>query len=840
MKLRNFAVVLCLLLLPLIANAAEPATDRLSWAELPALPQALGGQMAGVSGNALLVIGGSSFLVPPFDGGAKNWHDNVFVLTANASQWQTALKLEHALAYGSAISVDDGVVLIGGSDGVRHYAEVVRLRWVNGAIEKTMLPALPIPLANHGATLLGRTIYVTGGQTDPAATIAQKRLFAFDLDAATPQWRELESLPGAGRILPVVVAQNGALYVFSGAELFASADGKAARRYLNDAWSYDKTIGWKRVADTPRPFVAATGIANGPAHILVSSGDDGANAARVQELKNNHPGFSREVLGYHAITNTWTKLGNLPESLVTSSAVKWNDRIIIPGGEDRPGHRSAKVWAGNVNEPHVAFGFINYGVLLAYLAANLLVGVFYARRQKNTNDYFRGGQRITWWAAGIAIFGTQLSTLTFMAVPAKSYATDWTFMLANSATLLIAPVIVSFYLPFFRRLDITSAYEYLERRFNLAVRLFGSASFVLMQTARMAIVLYLPALALSVVSDLNIYVCIVTMGLLSTIYTMLGGAEAVTWTEVLQFFVLIGAALTALALALAGSGEGVGAAWSLALADGKLHTFDWRFDYTTATVWVVLGGNLFAVLIPYTSDQAVIQRYLTTPTEKEAARAIWLNALFAIPSTLLFFSIGTALYIFYKQQPQMLNTSIPNDGIFPWFIVSQMPVGLSGLVIAGLFAAGQSGSQSSIATALVTDFYRRFNPAASESGCVSLARWLTLLLGVVGVGAAMLMATFDIRSLWDVFLQALGLFGGALAGVFALGIFTRKAHGTGALVGVTTSAVVLFCVQRFTSLHFLLYAMVGIVTCFAVGYAASLLLPTRNRNLDGLTIFSGD
>ena len=488
--------------------------------------------------------------------------------------------------------------------------------------------------------------------------------------------------------------------------------------------------------------------------------------------------------------------------------------------------------------PKTTFGFINYAVLAVYLGMNLGVGIYFAYRQKNTNDYFRGGQRISWWAAGIAIFGTQLSSLSFMAVPAKTYATNWTYISGAVAVVLIAPLVVLCYLPFFRRLDITSAYEYLEKRFNLGVRLFGSCAFVLMQTGRMTIILYLPALALSVVSDLNIYVCLVTMGMLSTIYTVLGGAEAVTWTEVLQFFVLVGSALLTLFLIFNNLNGGVSAFLHTAQSDGKLQMAVWSWDYSIASVWVVLIGNMFSQLVPYTSDQAVIQRYLTTPDEKQAARAIWLNALFTLPSALIFYGIGTALYVFYKQNPTLVSSSLQNDAIFPWFIVNQMPVGLSGLVIAGLFAAGQSGSQASIATAIVTDFYKRLNPKAEDWRSLRLARWLTLALGVVGVSAAGLMATYPIKSVWDIFLTILGLFGGSLAGIFALGIFTTRAHAQGAIMGIVVSVLTLFLVQRYTSVHFFLYAGIGIITCVVGGYIASILIPAKVKPLDGLTIFT--
>ncbi|HEY8561648.1 MAG TPA: hypothetical protein VIL74_14830 [Pyrinomonadaceae bacterium] len=834
----------CLLLLTLTFSTGRaenlPPSDsgKFNWQTLPALPQKLSGQFAGVSNNALIVAGGTDFPVSLFEGGKKVWYDRVFALDANAAEWREVGKLAHSLAYGGSVTTPDGLICIGGSDSERHYAEVFKLQYAGGSLVRTELPSLPQPLAMMNAALLGNVIYVAGGQAEPASETASADVWTLDLSNTSAGWQKAAPIPGAGRILAGVTAANNNVYVVSGAELFKNEAGKVTRRYLTDAYRFSPAAGWKRIADLPRAAVAAPAVAYGQSHLLVFGGDDGANAEKVQQLKENHPGFSREVLAYHTITNTWANVGNFPAGLVTTVAVPWRGDVAISGGENRPGNRSAETVLGEPVPPRQSFGFINYAVLVVYLGINLLVGIYFTSRQKDTNDFFLAGQRISWWAAGIAIFGTQLSSITFMAIPAKTFSSDWVYILANLAIILITPIVVFFYLPFFRRLRITSAYEYLEKRFSLPVRLFGSATFVLMQTSRMVIVLFLPALALSVISDLNIYVCIVTMGFVSTLYAMLGGAEAVTWTEVLQFFILIGSAVLTLILISGQVDGGAAAMFTTALNDGKLHIFNWGWDYTTTTVAVVLIGNLFSQLVPYTTDQAVIQRYLTTATEKEAARAIWLNALFVIPGSLLFFSIGTALYVFYKEHPQLINVNMQIDATFPWFILSQMPVGVSGLVIAGLFAAGQSGSQNSIVTAIITDFYQRFRPEADEAGSVRLARILTLVLGAVGMGGAALLATFDIVSLWDVFLQILGLLGGGLAGVFALGIFTEKANTKGVLTGVAVSWAVLIFVQRATSIHFFLYAAIGITVCVATGYLASLLMPSDNKDLTGLTIYS--
>jgi Na+/proline symporter len=212
-----------------------------------------------------------------------------------------------------------------------------------------------------------------------------------------------------------------------------------------------------------------------------------------------------------------------------------------------------------------------------------------------------------------------------------------------------------------------------------------------------------------------------------------------------------------------------------------------------------------------------------------------------VPSSILFFGLGTALYFFYKQRPALLDPGLPNDAVFASFIAHQLPAGAAGLVVAAVFAAAMStldSSMNSIATALVTDFYRRFKPEAEDRFCLNLARWLTGILGALGTGAALLLAALDIRYLWFFFTSMLGLLGGALAGVFALGIFTRRANGVGALLGGAAGVAASALACYGTRIHFYLYGAIGVVVAFAVGYAASLAFPCAARPLGGLTLFT--
>ncbi|MBN2270536.1 MAG: sodium/solute symporter [Sedimentisphaerales bacterium] len=817
------------------------------WRSLPDLPEPIGlaGPFAGISNDALIVAGGAHFPVPLFEGGAKVWVDEVYVLRKDANDaylWHTGYKLDKPLAYGSSITTDRGLICIGGCDANEFYADVFLLTWAGGKIERHPLPPLPKPCAFSAAAKLGDTIYLAGGQESASATTAMKTFWSLDLSDQQAEWRQLDPWPGPGRILPVAAAHDGCFYLFSGCELLPGEDGKATRRYLVDAYRFSPNEGWRRIADLPAATAAAPSPAPdyGQSHLLVFGGDDGMSSNRVWELKDKHPGFSKDILAYHTITDTWAKMGALPAGHVTTVAVTWGDSIVIPSGEVRPGIRTPAVLEGVPVRHKASFGLINYSVLTLYLLILVGMGLYFSRREETTENFFLAGRRIPWWAAGVSIFGTQLSAITFMAIPAKTYATDWVYFLVNVCIVLISPVVVFVYLPFYRRLNVTTAYEYLERRFNLAVRLFGSAAYILLQLGRMAIVIFLPAIALSTVTGIGIYSCILLMGLICTFYTVLGGIEAVIWSDVLQVAVLLGGATLSLVIIAFKVENGLAGIISTAAANGKFHIANLTWDWTTTALWVVVVGNLLAQLVPYTADQTVVQRYLTTSDQKQAAKSIWTNAALTIPSSLVFFALGTALFVFYKAHPGSLEPSLDTDAILPLFIVQQLPAGVCGLLIAGVFAAAMSSldsSMNSVATAIVTDFYRRLKPGSSDTMRLALARWLTAALGATATAAGLLMATCEIKSLWDLFLKVLGLFGGSLAGLFALGIFTRRAHGWGALLGALTSALVLFVVVWFTRIHFFLYSGIGIAVCFAVGYLASLLIPANPKNTQGLTIY---
>ena len=323
------------------------ADETLTWKQLPPLPDALGvaAPFAGVSGGALLVAGGANFPDKmPWEGGRKVWHDRVWVLEKPDGAWRDAGKLPRPLGYGVSVTQGRGVVCVGGSDPDRHYADAFRLVWKDGVLTTQALPAMPIALSGASGALVGETLIVAGGAEQPGEQAATNRAFALDLAAKNPAWRELPPLPAAPRILAAAASHDGAFYIFGGAALAANAGGKVARTYLREAWSYRADQGWQRLADLPKPGVAAPSPAPFvDGKLLLLAGDDGSRAG-FQPVEK-HPGFPKTILAYEPVLDRWSEAGEVPAPRATLPCVEWLGAFILPSGEARPGVRSPEVWS---------------------------------------------------------------------------------------------------------------------------------------------------------------------------------------------------------------------------------------------------------------------------------------------------------------------------------------------------------------------------------------------------------------------------------------------------------------------------------------------------------------
>lgn len=824
--------------------APAPAAQELVPTALPALPDTpgLGGPFAGLLDGELVVLGGANFPdAPPWEGGKKVWHRAGYRLDAESQQWQPLPALPAPRAYGASVTVEGGLVLLGGSDEAVVYGDAWWLRPTKTAPGWVLeeLPALPVNTAFCTAASFRSEIYLAVGKASKDDADLAHGFYRLDLEQLELGWVRLPDWPGPPRLKAVSFVQSvgsrgPAFHLVGGEQVQRDANGALRRGPLQDAWRYVIATGtWEAFSAPPQVVMAGAATARGDAHALVWGGARPVDASIPQQ---EHPGFSRMIQAYHTITDRWTVAGAMPESVVTGAVVPRAEDVVLVSGEIRPGVRTAAVHSFAATPSTQRLATMDGVVLVLYLGALVWLGAWFSRRGKGTDDFFLAGGRVPWWAAGISLYATQLSAITYLATPAVAFAGDWRILPALAMILAVAPIVVRYYLPFYRRLGITTAYEYLERRFDHRVRLYGSAAFVLFQVGRMAVVVYLPALALAAVTGFDLRWSILAMGVLATVYTVLGGIEAVIWTDVLQAAVLVGGVILALVLAISGL-EQPAQFFAAAAAEGKFNLVAGGWSFTALATWSILLGSFLLNLGPYTTDQAVVQRYLTTKDERSAARGIWLNGLISLPFGALFFLLGTALYRHYRENPAALELGMMRDEIFPLFVVQQFPVGLAGLLVAGVFAASMSSldsSMHSIATAWTTDFQRKLRPGRDDAYYLRVARRVTVLAGVIGTSGALVLASFDIASLFFLFQEILGLLTSGLVGVFLLGIFTRRASANAVLVGALTGTAALWWIGHAGLIHFYLYPVVGIGTTVIVGAALSMAAPHRGA-LAGLT-----
>ncbi|RMF40851.1 MAG: sodium:solute symporter [Planctomycetota bacterium] len=808
---------------------------RLEWQALPDLPDPVGvaGPFVGTHGGALIVAGGANF-PPPVWENEKAWHDEIYALLADGERlnWVEAGSLPRPAAYGGSATTPQGIVCAGGNHGETVFSDCFLMRWdaAAGKVVWEPLPDLPAPRAHAAVAAIGNAVYFVGGQSGAELVTASDTVYRLDLSLAPRHWETLPPIPGGARAFAMAAAQNNGfdpcIYVMGGRR---ERDGGI--EFLSDVWQFHpRRNAWRRCADLPSPLSAGAAVGFGQSHLFILSGDDGRLFGRAEELRDRHPGFARRSWAYHTITDRWVSAGATPQNQVTTTAVVWRDRIVLPTGEIRPRVRTSAVWSITLPPSSGLFGWTDYIVLAVYLASLIVIGIYFARRTSTTEDYFRAAGGIPWWAAGCSIFATMLSSLTFTGIPSKAFAQDWVYAVGNLLIPVVAVVAVYVALPFYRGIDATSAYEYFEKRFSRGIRLSCSALFSMFHVFRMAIVMSLTALALAVATPLTPSQSVCLMGFLSVVYCSIGGVSAVIWTDTMQTVVLLGGALLAGGWMLAAWDQGLGAAWQEAVAYDKLNLVNWHLSPTDTQValWVVVLGGIGQNVSSYTADQAVVQRYMTTPSESLAARAIWTNALLSIPATIIFFGLGTCLFLFYRAHPERLDPTITTDQVFPLFISRELPVGVAGLIVAAIFAAAQSTvstSMNSVATTLVTDWIRPAWNDSTEHGLLRIAQVLTALLGAAGTLVALLFVDPDIRSLFDQFLKVVGLFMGVLGGLFLLGAFFPRANSLGAWCGAASGLVAMLVAALFTNLNGYLYPAMGIGVCVVVGACASRLGP---------------
>ncbi|WP_138204825.1 sodium:solute symporter [Haloimpatiens lingqiaonensis] len=489
-----------------------------------------------------------------------------------------------------------------------------------------------------------------------------------------------------------------------------------------------------------------------------------------------------------------------------------------------------------------SFQMLDYIVLVVYLLFVLYVGVRVAKKEMKGKEYFKGDGTIPWWVAAVSLFATMLSPISYLALAGRSFKTDWSAWVAQLGIFIAVPLTIKYFLPVYKKLDLDTAYEYLERRFNKSLRLVGSIMFIIYQVGRMSIIMYLPALALSIVTKININLLIVLMGVIAIVYSYVGGIKSVLWTDFIQGVVLsLGAVFVVVYMAFTIKG-GLGEVVRVGVADAKfLHLSQMlNLNIFKEGFFIVLIGAGLSTLSSYVSSQDMVQRYTTTTDLGEMKKMTYLNGALSIGIATVFFFIGTGLYVFYQQNPALL-ISKAEDQVFASYIVSQLPAGISGLLLAGVFAAGQSTLSTglnSVATSWTLDIHKLIKGDVNNDEATKLAKILSLVVGIVSIVVSIVLAHSDLKSAYSWFNGFMGLVLGVVGGLFGLGIFTKKANSKGAVAGFIVAAVLTVAAKYFTTVTFWMYSVISIVSCMLFGYIFSLIFKDdEKKNLDNLTIY---
>ncbi len=436
---------------------------------------------------------------------------------------------------------------------------------------------------------------------------------------------------------------------------------------------------------------------------------------------------------------------------------------------------------------------IDVTVIVAYMVAVVGLGLWIGRKKPSTDEFMAAGRSLPGWAIGLSMFGSYISSLSFLANPGKSYGSNWNAFAFTIATPIAAAIAVRWFVPFYRRTGEVSAYEHLEHRFGPWARTYAVVCFLLVQMARTGAVIYLLALAISPLMGWRIETTILVTGLVMTVYTFLGGIVAVVWTGVLQSAVLVAGTLTCLAAVLLRTPGGLSEIVRVGSAEGKFSLGSFGGSLTESTFWVVFAYGLVMNLGNFATDQSYVQRYITARDDREAKKGVWLTALLYVPTAAIFFFIGTGLYVFYHHFPDLLGQVEKPDEVFPIFISRELPAGLAGLVIAAIFAASMDSNLNSMATLTYCDLYRRYwRPLAGEREALFVLRAATVAWGLVctAVGLWMIHAT-KLFNVLDVWWDLAGIFSGGILGLFLLGFLSRRVNSGTAAIAVTVGVLVI-------------------------------------------------
>ncbi|MFH1743016.1 MAG: sodium:solute symporter [bacterium] len=480
--------------------------------------------------------------------------------------------------------------------------------------------------------------------------------------------------------------------------------------------------------------------------------------------------------------------------------------------------------------------------IVTYFSLTLGIGFWCMRKNRSSEDYFVGGRRIPGWAVGISYIGAAISSITFLAYPGNAYAKDWNLLVPGLMLPFAAYIGGWIFAPFYRACRYTSAYEYLEGRFSPGIRLYGVVMYGIQQAWRLGSVLYLLSIPIQKMTGWDPVFVILVVGVTTTIYSVVGGVEAVIWTDVMQTLVFLLGGLGCVTIVFMWPGVGPAKVFETAFADNKFNlTADTAFSFTRETIWVLVLWGFISNIQEHVSDQIKIQRYCAVPSDRAAKNSVMFNGVMCIPVWCLFMFIGTCLYAFYKVVSDPALSGLKSDQVFPHFILTRMPVGMSGLVIAGILAAAMStlsATMNAVATVATVDIYKRyFVRDRDDRHYLTSGKVFSLIAGLAMIVTALLVQ----RTRQDTFLPMsffiTSVTVGGLAGLFCIGFFSTRTNTAGMYVGIIANVLVTIYLTLSaidgvlpeairSPTHKFMIGVFSNIVCFVVGYLASFFFQT--------------
>lgn len=481
---------------------------------------------------------------------------------------------------------------------------------------------------------------------------------------------------------------------------------------------------------------------------------------------------------------------------------------------------------------------IDVVIFIFYLLGIVLFGSSFYRKNKSSASFTLGNNNIPTWVISMSIFATFVSSISYLALPGQAYMSNWNAFVFSLSIPFASYMAVRFFVPLYRSVNSPSAYTYLEIRFGKWAKIYASGMYLLTQLMRAGTILFLLALTLHVMLGWSIVAIIIVTGLSVMLYSMLGGIQAVVWTDAIQGIILVLGALVCAVVLLFSMPEGPSQLFQIAAENNKFSLGSFKLELTSSTFWVVLIYGIIINLQNYGIDQNYVQRYMTASSEKEAKKSALWGGLMYVPVSMMFLFIGTGLYSYYSARTGLLPEGIQGDKVFPWFIVNGLPAGVTGLLIASVFAAGMSTISTSVnssATVILNDYMKKKEGSGSEDKRAMKILYLSsFIFSVLAISVAI--AMINVQSALDAWWKLASIFSGGMLGLFLLGYFSKKANNTTAIIGVIAGVLVIGWMslsplffsgswERFASpFHGYLSIVFGTVAIFITGFFAGIII----------------